>query len=256
MTDPISQAARILAHRRQTGEVGPRLPEDCRPADIETALAVQKEVTRSLGESIGGWKCAMPSKAGPVVAPIHAGTVVTQGVCSAWAEAEGVRVEPELAFVFGRDLPARDEPYQPAEIDAAIASAHLALEVIHQRFDETAGGGFAEKLADGLVNQGLFLGPQVDAALAAKARELAIRVTSDSGGAQDLAGQHPAGDPLAPLYWLVEFLRSRGDGIRAGQAVITGSYAGSFTVPVDEVVRVRYGDLGEWSVRFTARRNP
>ena len=253
MTDLISQAAQILATRRRTGEVGPRLPEACRPADIEAALAIQQHVTYLLGESIGGWKCAMPGKAGPVVAPIHAGTVVTQALCTAWAEADGVRVEPELAFVFGRDLPARDEPYLPAEVDAAIARTHLALEVIHNRFDETAGGSFAEKLADGLVNQGLFLGPEVDAAQAAKAGELAIRVSSESASAQDYAGQHPAGDPLAPLYWLVEFLRSRGQGIQAGQAVITGSYAGSFTVPVDEVVRVTYGDLGELSVRFAAK---
>jgi 2-keto-4-pentenoate hydratase len=48
-------------------------------------------------------------------------------------------------------------------------------------------------------------------------------------------------------------LRSRGQGLQAGQAVITGSYAGSFDLPVGQQIAIRYGDLGELTVRFSQK---
>ena len=38
-------------------------------------------------------------------------------------------------------------------------------------------------------------------------------------------------DPRRPLYWLAEFLRQQGIGLRAGQVVITGSLAGAPALP-------------------------
>jgi 2-keto-4-pentenoate hydratase len=166
-----------------------------------------------------------------------------------------VKVEPELAFVLGQDLPVRDTPYSDAEVDASIARTHLALELIDSRYlpEQAAQASFDEKLADGLVNQGLFLGPQVDEAASRLATELTIQVRmASSGEVRSLVGRHPNGLPRAPLYWLIEFLRQGGQGLRAGQAVITGSYAGSFTVPLDEDIAIQYGELGVLNVRFQA----
>jgi 2-keto-4-pentenoate hydratase len=164
-----------------------------------------------------------------------------------------VRVEPELAFIFGHDLPARDLPYTQAEVDAAITGTHLALELIDSRYSDMTDVGFAEILADGLVNQGLFIGPQIDAEQARTAGELAIRILPASGAEKQLAGRHPDGQPRAPLYWLVEFLRSKGQGLKAGQAVITGSYAGSVDLPVGEDIAIQYGDLGLLTVQFARK---
>jgi 2-keto-4-pentenoate hydratase len=67
-------------------------------------------------------------------------------------------------------------------------------------------------------------------------------------------GQHPDIHPRAPLYWLVEFLRSRGEGIVAGQAVITGSFAGVIEVPLNTNIRIDYAGLGSMEVSFNARQ--
>jgi 2-keto-4-pentenoate hydratase len=211
-------------------------------------------VSAALGASVLAWKCALPVDGHRVAAPIHAGTVHQGGLCAVIVRAGEVKVEPELAFVLGQDLPARQKPYGEDEVDAAIARTHLALELIDSRYlpDEAAQASFDEKLADGLVNQGLFLGPVVDADASRLAKEMAIHVRRASGQKRQLAGRHPNGLPRAPLYWLAEFLRERGQGLRAGQAVITGSYAGSFTVPVDEDIAIQYGELGVLNVRFQA----
>lgn len=250
---PNTDAASILAARRRSGEQGPRLPEGCRPLDVDTALAVQAAVTEQLGERIGGWKCGTPSEGRVVLAPIYAGTMHVSSPCAAWARDAQVRVEPELAFILGRDLPARDTPYTPVEIDAAIARTHLALELIGSRYSDPSGVTFAENLADGLLNQGLFIGPQVDGEKARTAATMAIRVMSGTAQPINLEGRHPNAEPRAPLYWLAEFLRSRGKGLQAGQAIITGSYAGSFDLPAGQDILIEYGSLGRLTVRFAQR---
>lgn len=252
-TEKAEQAAGILVARRVSGEQGARLPEACRPVSEAEAFDIQAAVTRRLGAPVAAWKCALPVDGRRVAAPIYSSTVHSGSPCMAIARGDLVKVEPELAFVLGQDLPARATPYTDDEVDAAIARTHLALELIDSRYtlDQAAQASFDEKLADGLVNQGLFLGPEVGAAASRVATELAILVQHAAGQAPTkLAGRHPNGLPRAPLYWLVEFLREGGQGLRAGQAVITGSYAGSFTVPLGEAIAIRYGELGVLNVRF------
>lgn len=252
------EGARILVARRLSGEQGARLPESCRPGTLPEAFEIQQAVSALLRQQrkghIGAWKCGLPVHDCLIAAPIYAHTVHAGSPCPVWTRDGLVRVEPELAFVLGRDLPSREAPYEPEEIDAAIASTHLALELIDSRYtpDEAAQASFAEKLADGLVNQGLFIGPAVDAEASRAATEFEVLVRLAGGFEARHAGRHPNGPPRSPLYWLAEFLREQGPGLQAGQAVITGSYAGSFTLPLGQDIAVRYGDLGDLSVHFTS----
>lgn len=257
-SEKVIEGARVLVARRLSGEQGARLSESCRPATLEDAFAIQHAVTALLaeqqGEHVQAWKCGLPAPDRLVAGPIYARTVHDSSLCPVWVREGLVRVEPELAFVLGRDLPPRDAPYAPEEVDAAIARTHLALELIDSRYTpiEAAQASFAEKLADGLVNQGLFIGPQVDAEASRAATDIDIRVRLADGSETQHAGHHPNGPPRSPLYWLAEFLRAQGLGLRAGQAVITGSYAGSFTLPLGQDIAIRYGELGELSVRFSS----
>ncbi len=267
--DQIAQAATILATRRQRGEQGPRLPEACRPADAASALAIQAAVTAQLQDTIAAWKCGTPALGRVVVAPIHGRTLHHAGSepdhhkpCPVRAGQGQARVEPELAFVLGHDLPPRDEPYTPAEVDAAIAQAHMALELIDSRYADRGSVSFEENLADGLVNQGLLLGPAVPLADARGASMLRITVRHAASGELIVKhdGRHPDAAPCAPLYWLANHLRAEGIGLKAGQAVITGSYAGAFELPLNEDLMIEYAEaqalggdaLGTMAVRFSA----
>jgi 2-keto-4-pentenoate hydratase len=88
---------------------------------------------------------------------------------------------------------------------------------------------------------------------AANLQTMPIKISCAGHTPQEFSGVHPAGNPRAPLYWLVEFLRNRGQGLRAGQAIITGSYAGSPDVPLHEDISVSFGQLGELHVRFISK---
>lgn len=256
ITNAAQAAADILVARRINGTRGPALPESCRPTDIESALNIQAAVSeawcRMTDDSIGGWKCLLPPEGKVIVGPIYTRTINSVPPVALWANGDKARIEPELAFVFGKDLPPRSQAYTPAEVDSAIARTHLALELINSRYADPSAMSFPEMLADGLVNQGLFIGPEIDADKARSASEFQILVEGAGGTINEHSGRHPNIFPRAPLYWLAEFLRQRGEGIQAGQAVITGSYAGVLEVPLNTPVKIHYQGLGILEAEFTA----
>lgn len=250
--ETIRAAAITLASRRLSGEQGPLLEGIQAPQTITAALAIQQAVSGLLNDAIAGWKCGMPAPDKVVVAPIYATTLHQASPCPVWLRDGSVRIEPELAFVFGHGLPLRDTPYSDADIRAAITRVHLALELLDSRFYAEPKPNHLQSLADGLVNQGLLLGPQIDPEQAFVCREMPIRLQQ---GTRDelLNGVHPAGDPLAPLYWLVRHQAAYGQAILPGQVVITGSYAGAPSVQAEEELTVRFGKLGEIRASLQAR---
>ena len=67
-----------------------------------------------------------------------------------------------------------------------------------------------------------------------------VRRGTDTLMAKD--GKHPDGHPLRPLYWLANYLAQRGDPLRAGMIVTTGSYCGVIDVPLNVPLTIVYGD--------------
>lgn len=249
ITDTIHAAAVILAERERLRATGARLPPACRPADFETAFAIQAETLRLLGKRIGGWKCGTPSPGKVVAAPVHADDIHIEPGCGGYAQAGKLRIEPELAFILARPLPPRSAPYAPAEVDAAIGGAHLALELIGGRYASPDDVPFVEHLADRLHNRAMYIGPRV--AHVAGVNLGAIPLTVISGDTEMRAGGiHPDGNPLLPLYWLAEFLRERGIGLKEGDTVITGSYLPSFEISAGKELSVQFGEFGTLRAHF------
>jgi 2-keto-4-pentenoate hydratase len=132
-------AAQFLAAARKAGVPGARLPENLRPADVESAFAIQRRSVALLGQEIGGWKCSVPSDARPLnVAPILASTIYRASPCRFVATGSRARIEPEVAIVMGSDLPQRDTPYSEAEVRAAIAEPRIVLELLGTRYADPA----------------------------------------------------------------------------------------------------------------------
>jgi len=66
-----------------------------------------------------------------------------------------------------------------------------------------------------------------------------------SGQQQKFDAQHPNQDPLLPLYWLVNHLSQQGIGLKQGEWVITGSYAGVLQVPANTELKLQFGPFGQ-----------
>jgi len=247
-----SQAAITLLKRRAAATKAPCLDSELRPDSIEQALMIQAQMIAQRSDPVGGWKCLLPPAENQlVVAPIFADSINRGTSCHLFADSNVARIEPEIAFVLASDLPAQQQDHSDAQIDAALAGCYMALELMQDRFAENSGVEFYEKLADCLVNQGLFIGPEIDKALAYKASEITINV-SQAGNTQRFAGKHPNRLPQNPLYWLINFMSKRGTDFKAGQAIITGSYAGIVDLNFDLPTEIEYQGLGKYTVEFKA----
>ncbi|EGM78816.1 2-keto-4-pentenoate hydratase [Rheinheimera sp. A13L] len=242
--EQIQQAAAWLADYRRRGEAAPLLPAELRPGSLAEAFAIQQWLFIELDLPVVGWKAGLPGPDKWVLAPIAS---VQQGeLCLFEQKSEQYSIEPELAFLLSTDLPALNEAYSEAEIKAAIAATHLALELIIRPYKADAGAEFFDQLAAGLFNQGLYIGPALAEESLSEKFELVLEY---SGLQQKFDAQHPNLDPLLPLYWLVNHLSQQGIGLKQGQWVITGSYAGVMQVPADTLVKLEFGAFGQISTQ-------
>ncbi len=244
-------AAQFLADARRSGLPGARLPEGLRPANVDVALEIQRRVAEMLGQAIGGWKCGLPSAERPVnAARIYASTIRASSPFPVVAAADIARIEPEVAYIMGDDLPQRAAPYAEAEIRAAVAESRLVLEILGTRYAQPGVVSWAEMVADSVQNQGLFLGPVFSRGFEPSLRNFPVTIRTPTGIHSTHDGRHGDRHPLNPLYWLANFLAERGEGLRAGQVVTTGSYAGAIEVPIGPPLTVIYGDLGEVTIEL------
>lgn len=242
----IDSAAQFLAIRRSDQRSRGRLAPDLRPATTEDALAIQKALVASMADKVGGWKCSLPNRDRINVGAIFSGTIYHQSPCPVKLDNGSCRIEPEIAFRFKNDLAPRETDYTDADIIAALAGAHLALEFIQHRYAGTEDISYLENLADCLFNQGLYLGPEIPLDKAISSPHIDFVLTQ--GTARTFAGKHPNDGPLLPVLWLVNFLNKQGIGIHAGQVVITGSYAGVHEVKPDTEFSIEYTGLGSMTV--------
>jgi 2-keto-4-pentenoate hydratase len=247
------KAASILTAARRQGIPLARLPNELRPLTLEEGFAIQRKVSDVLGRRIGAWKCALPSAGKIIAAPIYSESIYRTTECRISADSlqSTVKAEPEIACFLKRDLPPRRHPYEDAEVLDALGDVHLALELLGSRYSNPSSLTFPELLADGLFNAGLVIGPRVEGATPDDVpTEFSISVTTAGEAPDSHDGRHPDGDVLSPIVWLVNFLRERGLRLQAGQALITGSYAGVLKLPLGRQLQIGFGSLGTLPVHF------
>ena len=145
---------------------------DCRPTAVRRIAPKAtrcKEKSWLSGQRIVGWKIAATSQAGqthigvdgPLAAPLLANRVVQDSPSVPVFSMDGniMKVaEAEFAFRFGKALP-RAHTVLAAEVLAAVASLHPAIEVPDSRYNEFAGIGAPQLIADMACACWFALGP-------------------------------------------------------------------------------------------------
>ncbi|MEO0369768.1 MAG: hydratase, partial [Pseudomonadota bacterium] len=223
---PAAKAAAELLRRRRNDEQGGRLDQSIRPTSIDDALAIQAEYIKQHRDSVGGWKCLLPADNGNIiVAPIFSQEIQMGQTCCLAATNGLAMIEPEMAFVLGEDMPAKTNGYSSEQVDQAIARCHMALELTKPRFAPGSEFDYYEMFADCFINQGMFIGPEIDKNAAYHASEVRVTIGCE-GEIQQLDGKHPNLNTYKPVHWLVHTMSQRGVSFKKGQAIITGSYAG------------------------------
>ena len=256
----IHAAAAILWQHWQQSTRFDELSARCRPGSRAEGYAIQAEVAKLSGQSIVGWKIAATSAAGqqhirvdgPLAGCLLSARALEGGARISLAGNHMKVAEAEFAFRMGTHLPKRAAAYSVSEVLAAVASLHPAIEVPDSRYNDFTRVGAAQLIADTACACWFVLGPatRVDW----RARDLAKHsVVAYRNGA--LAGQgsgaNVLGDPRSALAWIANELSTYGDGLRAGDVVITGTCLTPVPVSAEDSVKADFGELGVLEVGFS-----
>ena len=255
----IRAAAAILWRHWQQSTRLDELPPRCRPGSRAEGYAIQAEVAKLSGQKTVGWKIAATSAAGqqhihvdgPMAGCLLAARALESGASISLAGNHMKVAEAEFAFRMGRSLPKRAERYGVAEVLDAVASLHPAIEVPDSRYADFTRVGAAQLIADLACASWFVIGPAARADW--RDRDLAQHsVAAYCNGV--LAGQgsgaNVLGDPKSALAWIAGELCAYGDGLRAGDVIITGTCLTPVPVSAGDTFKADFGELGVLEVGF------
>ncbi|GJD47732.1 2-keto-4-pentenoate hydratase [Methylobacterium crusticola] len=259
--DAARAAADLLWRHWQEGRPLSALPAPLRPATRRDGYAVQAHVAARSAAPLFGWKIAATSlagqehigAAGPMAGRLLAERVVAPGGEIPLAGNRMRVAEAEIAFRMARDLPARDAPYTVAEVTAAVAGAHLAIEFPNSRLADYAAAGEAALIADNACAHLFVLGPAL--APGWRDRDLAALPTAIAAPGRPPhrgRGGNALDDPRIALAWLANEVAGLGPGLRAGEVVTTGTTTVPLPIEAGDVVTAEFDGLGTLSARVGA----
>jgi 2-keto-4-pentenoate hydratase len=236
----------LLEARRSGIQVAPpfALP------DRDAVYAIQDGVAAATGP-IAGWKVgARTPTAEPNPAPLLAGALVKSPARFDGKAMHMIGVEIEISFHIVRDIAARDEPVGREEALAAVGDAFVGMEVVDTRLADFKQADPEWLLADNQMNHALVIGESVKGWKGLDWASLQVKLTIDGKVEVDQKGGLGSVDPVRPLAWMIDHaVRLRG-GIRAGQAITTGSWTGLRYYPPGTRARGEFVELGSVEASF------
>jgi 2-keto-4-pentenoate hydratase len=254
MTGPeelrIIDAANALLNARRTDTPIADLPANLQPQSVDEAYAIQDRVIAALGD-IGGWKIGAPSPdAPPMYAPMPLAWIAASGITLAGPRWRYRGLEAEIAFLVGRDLPSRAQPYTRDEVLSAMASCHPAIEVLESAFTDPSQAAPLAKNADLQVHGGFVYGPAVPNWQSIDFTQEHVMLAVDGIVRVERTGSNTSGDLLRLLPWLANQGAARTGGLRKGQWITTGSWTGNTLASSRCSVEVVFSTAGRVDLRF------
>ena len=236
------------------------LPEGCRPANEDEAIAICEAIAAKFTGQVAGWKmgAADPSarqKLGlrqPFTGMIGSEAVYETPAKFRHADLLRPVVESEYAFRMARDLPTRDKPYTRQEVEDAIAALHIGIEVPESRFADDHGmGGLATVSDSGAVGRYVMGAAHKDwQGFDLVGQEVVLRINGQEAGRG--TGASVMGHPAEAMTWFANYVAQRGTPLKAGQFVSTGSCTGIIPVRPGDSVVADFGPMGRVEVDFAA----
>ena len=244
----------------KTRQVGPPLTERFAAIEVTDAYRIQQQViARHLadGRKITGRKIGLTSKAMQAMFGVFEpdfGSLLDHLAFNPGDEVRAdlfiqPKVEGEIAFVLGRDLPARRVTV--ADILDATDYVTAAIEIVDSRFRN-----WQIKLPDTVADNASFgayvLGDrrhpvgEIDLRLVGMVLERNGAVVGTGTGAAAM------GHPAYCVAWLANKLAEFGTPLRRGDVVLSGALTAAVDAKPGDRFRVQFDRLGEVAITFAA----
>jgi 2-keto-4-pentenoate hydratase len=238
-----ARLSKAVADRTAIEQLSVQHPE----LDLAAAYRVQRELRSTAGPLVG-WKLGVTSHAkqaqvglsDPIYGFLAAANAVDMGEPLDTASLIQPRCEPEIVFVLGRDL--AGPHVTAAEVLAASSGVAVGIEVLDSRYHDykfTMADVVADNTSAGRFVVGAPVDPQgIDLDLVGVVLEKNGEVVGTATGAASM------GHPAAAVAWLARQLFAEGEGLRAGEVVLSGGLTAAVPVGPGDVVVASVDRLG------------
>lgn len=257
-TVAINDAAKLLRNAYQSGTPCQPVRDMLGSADIATAYAVQQvnhqhwlgEGRRAVGCKIGLTSKSVQQQLGvdqPDFGMLYADMCIADGDVVPWGRVMQPKVEAEVALVLERDLNMNLPTI--ADLISATAYALPAIEIVGSRI-ENWNIRITDTIADN-ASSGLF----VLGSSPKKLDQLDLRLCGMVLERQGLpvsvgAGQACLGHPLTAALWLARTFAQLGQGLKAGDIILTGALGPMVAVNPGDSFEARISGLGAVHLGF------
>jgi 2-keto-4-pentenoate hydratase len=254
-------AAEIIATARRARVPLQPLAIDLAPQSELDGYRIQEMVHEILepdfgamvGHKIGSTSAVMQQYLGipyPCSGGVFAGGVHQSGAALRAADYVRVGVECEIAMRMSRDLMAIDAPFSTGTVVDAIDAYLPAIEIVDNRYADWQVLGAPTLVADDFFAAGCVLGNPVARSAAPDLLSVIGRTLINGVEAGQGSGADVLGHPHHVLAWLANHLASDGNGLRAGEIVLTGSMVKIVWLKAGDAATMEFSGLGNVSVRF------
>ncbi|MFR9802518.1 2-keto-4-pentenoate hydratase [Pseudonocardia sp. RS010] len=238
-----ARLGKAVADRTAIGPLSDEFPE----LDIPTAYQVQRELRGAAGP-LAGWKLGLTSRAKQmqvdVREPIYgflpaAGALDLGEPLDTGAQIQP-RCEPEIVFTLGRDL--AGPHVTAADVMAAASGVAVGIEVLDSRYADY-GFTMADVVADNTSAARYVVGTPVPPA-GIDLRLVGVVLEKNGTLVATASGAASLGHPAAAVAWLVRALAAEGEGLHAGEIVLSGGLTAAVPVGPGDVVVASVDRLG------------
>lgn len=253
----ISDMATAIAAARRSGEQCD-LSWPGKMPTLDEAQDALNVVFEAYGEESAGWKVGATNEgaqntfgiSGPFFGPMAVSGVLDDGA-SLKKTSTVMAVEPEYAFRMARDFPENGEAITVESISDAIASCHLALEVIGRCVGSSDFQNGIGLTMDFAGNVAFIVGPEVADWRTQDLANTPVQGKLDGETVQQGNGTPVMGDPVNSMVWIAQALAKRGLNLKKGDWVSTGTCTPPVPAEAGKTVTGTFGDFGSVSVSFT-----
>ena len=166
------------------------------------------------------------------------------GVSLPAADFVRVGVECEIAVRLGSDLAPSAAPFTADKVAQAIEAYLPAIEIVDDRYADWQTLGAPTLVADDFFAAGCVLGKPVARSKAPDLLNVVGRAVINDIEVARGTGADVFGHPHHALAWLANHLAADGQGLRAGQMVLTGSLVKTMWLKAGDRVTMDLSGLG------------
>jgi 2-oxo-hept-3-ene-1,7-dioate hydratase len=262
--DQLNFAAADLYTAEKTGVQIGLLSQRFDGMDMDDAYAIQDAFVQqklAAGENIIGWKIGLTSKAMqaalnidiPDSGVLFDTMVFEHGATVPKGRFIQPRVEAEIAFVMKFGVSGAN--VTGADIIAATDYVAPSLEILDTRImrkDPVTGSAriIVDTISDNAANAGVVLGIERHRITDHDLRWVGAIVSRNEEVEETGLGAGVLNDPVQSMVWLVQRLAKYGQGIRAGDIVLSGSFIRPVECPGGTNIQADFGEFGSVSIKF------